>query len=119
MLRASSPETAFWSRVIESFEAHRPMLLASFEAFTQSQHVPEIRERIAAAYEDAREGLGMLFMGAAGVDPATARASGAVGLAMLTGLMTQWLTDPERTPTGREVAEGLRALALAGTRTGG
>src|SRR5215203_5758838 len=90
-----------WTRVIGSFEAHRPALVASFEAFVRAEHSPELRARIAAGQEGARLWLAALFgevEGTAGAE--SARAVGSFHLALLNGVMVQWLVDPERTPSG-------------------
>jgi len=106
-----------WTRVIESFEAHRPALIASFEAFVQAEHSPELREQIAAGQEDTRSWLAVLFGNLAGAaDEATARAVGSFHLALLNGLMVQWLVDPELAPSGREMAGALRTI-LEGVRS--
>ena len=102
---------AIWTRVIESFEAHRPALVASFEAVVQAQHSPELREQLAEGHEQARLWLAALFgrMGSTvGEEPV--RAGGSFHLALLNGLMVQWLLDPDRAPTGRDMAEALRTI---------
>ncbi|MER7128139.1 hypothetical protein [Streptosporangium saharense] len=51
----------------------------------------------------------------------TVRALGSVQLALLSGVMVQWLADPEQAPTGAEILEGLRSLVdlfEAAERTG-
>ncbi len=55
-----------WGQVIESFEAHRPALVASFEAFVQAEHSPELRKEIAARHEETRFWLVELFRGIGG-----------------------------------------------------
>jgi len=103
---------AVWTRVIESFEAHRPALIASFEAFVQAEHSPELREQIAASHEKARLWLAALFprIGSAAGE-GSERTVGSFYLALLNGLMVQWLLDPEHVPTGHDVAEALRMLS--------
>jgi AcrR family transcriptional regulator len=104
---------ATWARVIASFEAHRPALIASFEAFVQAEHSPELRKQIAAGHEEARLWLAALFRrigGAAG--GGSERTVGSFYLALLNGLMAQWLLDPERAPTGHDVAEALREITV-------
>jgi AcrR family transcriptional regulator len=103
-----------WSRVIETFSTHRAVWGASFEAFVQAQHVPELRTRLAEAMDMGRTGLALLFQGIA-EDAPEARAVGSVHLALLDGLMIQWMLDPERAPTGEQLADGLRTI-LAGAR---
>ena len=102
---------AIWTRVIESFEAHRPALIASFEAFVQAEHSPELRERIAAGHEAARLWLAALFrrIGSTAGE-GSERAVGSFHLALLNGLMVQWLLDPERAPSGQDMAEALLTI---------
>ena len=96
-----------WERVIRSFEAHRPALVASFEAFVRAEHAPELRARISAGHEEARSWLVELFGGATDGND---RAVGSFYLALLNGLMVQWMLDPERAPSGRDMAEALRTI---------
>ncbi|GAA2970350.1 hypothetical protein GCM10020227_43660 [Streptomyces flavovirens] len=58
----------------------------------QAERSPEVREHLAAGQCEAREGLG-----------------GSVPLALLSGLMLQWLVDPEHAPSGADVVAGLAA----------
>lgn len=83
-----------WQALVDSFTTHRALWVAQLEAAVQAQHSPEVRERLAEGQRRGREGLG-----------------GSVPLALLSGLMLQWLVDPEHAPSGAEVADGLRALA--------
>ena len=102
-----------WTRVIGSFEAHRPALVASFEAFVQAEHSTGLREELGAGHEQARVWLAELFgrIGGAG-GGASERTVGSFYLALLNGLMVQWLLDPERAPTGHDVTEALRKIVV-------
>lgn len=101
-----------WTRLIESFEAHRPMLVASFEAFAPAQRSPELRKQLADGQEEGRFGLAALFqrIEESAVDERTARTVGSFYLALLSGMIAQWLVDPERAPSGRDLTEGLREI---------
>jgi AcrR family transcriptional regulator len=101
-----------WTRVIESFEAHRPLWVASFEAFVQAQHSPELRKQLAAGHEEARFGLAALFqnLDESAVDERTAKTVGSFYVALMSGLVTQWLLDPQRAPSGRDMSEALRTI---------
>lgn len=105
---------ATWSRVIGTFETHRGVWVASFEAFAQAQHLPALRERLADAIEQGRTGLAAVLQGIP-EDAPEARAVGSLHLALLDGLMIQWMLDPERAPSGEDLADGLRTI-LAGAR---
>lgn len=102
---------AIWTRVVESFDTHRPLWTASFELIAQLDQAPEVRKAVADAQERARLGLAALFHR---LDPATdekkAWAVGSFYLALLPGVMAQWLIDPEHAPTGRDLAEALRTI---------
>jgi AcrR family transcriptional regulator len=108
---------AMWTRVVETFETHRPLWVASFEAFTHAQRSPELRRQLAAGYERSREGLAALVQTGGGgvVDERAARAVGSFLLALQAGLAAQWLLDPEHAPSAADMAEALRTLlAIAG-----
>jgi AcrR family transcriptional regulator len=83
-----------WQALIDSFTTHRALWVAQLEAVVQAERSPEVREHLAKGQREGREGLG-----------------GSVPLALLTGLMLQWLVDPDHAPGGAEVIAGLRSLA--------
>jgi AcrR family transcriptional regulator len=102
---------AIWTRVVESFDTHRPLWTASFELIAQLDQAPEVRTAVADAQERARLGLAALFHR---LDPALdekqARVVGSFYLALLPGVMAQWLIDPEHAPTGHDLAQALRTI---------
>ncbi|AEV84968.1 transcriptional regulator [Actinoplanes sp. SE50] len=89
-----SSAEARWQALIDTFGTHRALWIAQLEAAVQAEHSPELRERLAAAQRQGREGLG-----------------GSVPLALLSGLMLQWLVDPDEAPDGAQVVSELRAQA--------
>jgi AcrR family transcriptional regulator len=101
----------FWTRVIESFDAHRPLWAASFEVFGQVERVPEVRQLLADGVQQARIGFAALL---SNVDPAekeTAQMVGSFYYALLSGVLVQWLIDPQRAPSARDLTEALRIIA--------
>ena len=102
---------AIWTKMIESFETHRPIWVASFEMLAQIDHDPVVRDAVAEAQQVARLGLAQLFHD---IDPTIddkgARAVGSFYLALLPGVMAQWLIDPDEAPRGRDLADALRAI---------
>ena len=103
---------SMWERVIQTFITHRPLWVASFEAFTQSMRSPELREQLAANYEQARPWLAQAIqVGDRSMDPQTARSVGSLLLALQTGLAAQWLLDPDHAPSAGDVVDALRMLA--------
>ncbi|MEA5365886.1 TetR family transcriptional regulator [Amycolatopsis sp., V23-08] len=99
-----------WQRVIESIPEHQRMWAMTFEAYTQPDLDPAVREQLAKALELARFGLANLFQG---LDDgsAEARAVGTVHQALLSGVVLQWLADPDHAPSGTDLIHGLRLLA--------
>ena len=104
---------AVWTAVIESFGEYRGVLAASYELMVQAQETPEVHRRLAAAVQEARHALAALF---AGIDPATeperAHRVGSFYYALLSGLLTQWLIDPDQAPSGRDLAAALEELLI-------
>ena len=105
---------AVWTAVIASFRDYRGVLAASYELMVRAQEVPEVHRRLAAAAQEARHALAALF---AGVDPTTeperAHRVGSFYYALLSGLLTQWLIDPDQAPSGRDLAAALDELLVA------
>jgi hypothetical protein len=44
------------------------------------------------------------------LDEATVRTVGSAQMALMSGVVTQWLTDPATAPSAEEIAEGVRNL---------
>jgi AcrR family transcriptional regulator len=103
----------WWSTVIEAFRAQRQLWLASVEAFLQAERSPVVREQLALGNREARRGLSAWLLGVPEdqVDDATARSVGSVQLALISGLMIQWINDPDHAPSAEDVLRGLRAIA--------
>lgn len=100
-----------WTRVIESLAAYRPLWAAQFEIFAQIDHLPEIRQFLADAQQRGRLGLAQLLQNIdPAVEPDKARVVGGFYQALLSGMLVQWLTDPERAPSGRDLADALRTI---------
>jgi AcrR family transcriptional regulator len=108
---------AVWTRVIQSFGNHRGVLAASYEIMVRAEAVPEVRRRLAAAMEGARIALAELFTDVdAQAEPERARQVGSFYYAILSGLMTQWLVDPDSAPSGSDLAAALGEVLSAGSR---
>lgn len=100
-----------WSQVIDSVHSDRPMLVAAVEALAQAERSPEIRERIADAFDAARPTLAAHLHGPALGDDADVRAASSVHMALIAGITQQWLVDPERAPAATDIVRGLRLIA--------
>jgi AcrR family transcriptional regulator len=100
------------TRIIDSVHENRQIWLASYEAFMQAQRSPELREHMAAGQLDGKQGLAAMAAGVpeAEVPESEVRTIGAVEMALISGLVIQWLTDETTAPTASEVLTGLRKL---------
>jgi len=101
----------FWTRVIDSFQASSQVWLATFDIFTVAQRDPEIRAAVADGLEDGRKLWARLLYGVDDTDEATVRAIGSLHQALVSGVLVQWLIDPERAPSPAALALGLKAIA--------
>jgi AcrR family transcriptional regulator len=113
---------AFWRQVIASYADHRWLWLATIEAAVQAEHSPKLRELLAASLGQGRTGLaaGLLGVPEDTLDGQAERALGSVQLALMSGILVQWLIDPGQAPAERDIAEGILTLAahLTGPEAG-
>jgi AcrR family transcriptional regulator len=102
---------ATWTRAIAAFEGLRPVLIASVEAVAQAERVPEVRAQLAAGLDEGRFGLAALFQD---LDPQRDKRQawqvGSFYQALMSGIVVQWLVDPQHAPTGRDLATALRSI---------
>ncbi|AEV87432.1 TetR family transcriptional regulator [Actinoplanes sp. SE50] len=109
----ADPLLDFWRRVIGSIQTDRPLWLASIEVALQAEHNPQLKEQLAGGLTAGRTGMAAMLTGIAEdqLDEATVRSLGAVQMALMSGVVTQWLTDPASAPSAEEVVAGVRMLA--------
>ncbi|GIE89135.1 TetR/AcrR family transcriptional regulator [Actinoplanes regularis] len=106
------PMLDFWRRVIRSIQTDRPLWLASIEVALQAEHNPQLREQLAGGIQAGRSGMAAMLTGTPEdqLDEATVRSLGSVQMALMSGVLTQWLTDPKNAPSAEEIVAGIRAL---------
>jgi hypothetical protein len=101
-----------WARILEVATANRQLWAANFEVSPYIDTIPEVKAVMAAAQEKAREGLAELFISSLRpADPAADRSVGAFHYALMTGVIAQWLIDPEKAPTAKDLTEALKLIA--------
>jgi len=100
----------FWTRVIDSFQASSQVWLATFDIFTVAQRDPEVRAAVADGLEDGRKLWARLLYGVDDADEEKMRAIGSLHQALVSGVLVQWLIDPERAPSAAELARGMQAI---------
>ncbi|MFI6922357.1 TetR/AcrR family transcriptional regulator [Nonomuraea spiralis] len=103
---------AMWAQLIASINEHRTLWLANLEALVQAEHSPELREQLVAGQREGRRGMAAQLTGVPEeeITEGEVRAVGSVNLALLLGVMAQWLNDPEAAPSAADVVEGLRTI---------
>lgn len=104
---------ALWQQAIASYNSNRKLWLASVEAAVEAEHTPRVRELMVQALGEGRRGVtaGLLGVPEDEVDDRSLRTVGAVQLALMSGVLVQWMLDPEHAPSGADVADGLVELA--------
>ncbi len=101
----------YWIRVLDTFASHRRLWAATFEIFGQVERVPEFRRFVGDALQDARRAWALMLSDIdATVDEKRALAVGSFYQALLTGVLSQWLIDPEHAPSGQDLALALREI---------
>ncbi len=100
----------FWAAVTDSFATSRQVWLATFDIFTVAQRDPEVRAAVADGIDDARAFWAQALYG---IDPADqrARAVGSLHQALVSGVLVQWLIDPDRAPAPADLAQAMAAIA--------
>ena len=105
---------AFLDVVLGNTRTERALAAASLQWVAQIEFSDRVRGQLAETYARARREFAAMLLGVAEdeVDDDTARAVGSLGLALVNGVVLQALIDPERAPSGRDVAAAVRAVAL-------
>jgi AcrR family transcriptional regulator len=107
---------AFLDVLIDKVRTDRAMVAASVQWVAQIEFSAAVRGQLAEAFDGARRAFAAMLLGVEEVDDESALAVGSLGLALVNGLVLQWLVDSDRAPSGREVAAALRAVATSAGR---
>jgi AcrR family transcriptional regulator len=99
----------FWTHVIDSFRTSAEVWMATFDVFSVAQRNPEVRAAIADGLADGRLLWAQALYGA-DADPKIIHAVGSLYQALLSGVLVQWLIDPERAPSAADLARALLAI---------
>ncbi|ROQ34525.1 TetR family transcriptional regulator [Streptomyces sp. PanSC19] len=102
---------AVWARLIAAAEVSRPVWKLQTEVVTRLDDDEKLREAIKEPQREGRLGIaeGMLGIDPE-ADPEKARVAGLLLQALATGVMIQWMVDPETAPSADDLTEGLRVL---------
>jgi len=86
---------------------------ATFDVFGVAQRDPQVRAAVAQALDDGRALWASALYGldGHGDDQPVARAVGSLHQALLSGVLVQWLIDPDRAPSAADLTAALRAVS--------
>jgi AcrR family transcriptional regulator len=103
----------FWAHVIDSFRANAGVWAATFDVFGVAQRDPQIGAAVAQGLDDGRAMWARAIYGldVHGDDHGVARAVGSLYQALFSGVLIQWLIDPDRAPSAADLAAALQAIA--------
>jgi AcrR family transcriptional regulator len=112
-LSAQERFTRVFDDVSATFDENQALWMASFELIIEIDHIPGAREMFQHALPEARKGLANLILGIPEdeVDQELELSAGSVLYSLMAGLLIQRFADARRTPTGADLARGLRVLA--------
>jgi AcrR family transcriptional regulator len=103
--------------IVDRFEEFEPYLRSFVEAFPPALRSQELKESMAAAYQDVRVAGGEMFQrilaDGGSLEQGEAQVLAAMVMAMGDGLILQWLLDPANTPTSDQIIDAVDAAARA------
>ncbi|CAL9295130.1 TetR/AcrR family transcriptional regulator [Streptomyces olindensis] len=108
-----------WANIISTMRDPGSMWRLSMEIVAMGDQLPEVREHLARAQRGGARGIVTLFHGGHEDDVPEERVDtlGYFYLTLMMGLMAQWTFDPKSAPEAGRLAEGLRQVIEAATRT--
>jgi len=104
-----------WARLIETFETERSLWAANMELFSQLDHMPEIRSAMGENLQVARSELASIFLHQerSAISKQTAGTIGKFLHVLLSGLIMQWMIDPEHALSAHDLTHSLLAITAA------
>ncbi|MFI1757516.1 TetR/AcrR family transcriptional regulator [Streptomyces sp. NPDC020571] len=109
-----------WSNVIATMKEPGSPWRLSMEIIVIGDQMPELRDHLAKAQQEAGRGFIPLLMGGREED-VSGDELGTLGMfyvTLMTGLIAQWTFDPKTAPEADRLAEGLRRVIEAATGGG-
>lgn len=105
-----------WGRMVAAFPAHRALWRLQTEVLARLDEDEKLAEALRSWQARGREELAGLFLGGdvSGRDPEKARVAGLFFQALVAGVMSQYILDPESAPTAEDLTAGLKVLTGEG-----
>jgi AcrR family transcriptional regulator len=107
---------ASWLALTDTFEEHRQLLVAFVELHTQAERSAELRDYLAEIYNESRAAVARMVNAALSdveIGEDHMRAITSLLIAAHNGLLLQWLVDPQTTPSGPQLIDGLQSILPA------
>ncbi|MFJ8932699.1 TetR/AcrR family transcriptional regulator [Streptomyces sp. NPDC102364] len=108
-----------WGNVIESLGKPDSMWHLGMELVVLGDKLPAVREIVGKAQSEGGRGTIPIFMG--GEEPPADHPSvdtlGKLYMTLMTGLIAEYMLDPESAPSAEELTEGMRRLITAAQAT--
>ena len=104
---------ASWKGLGDTFEEHRPLMVAFVEALAQAERSAELRDQLAELYEESRATIARIVQASlrdGALADEQARGCASFLIAVCDGLLLQWLVDPRRAPSGESMIVALEAV---------
>ena len=102
-----------WREMLGRTEANQPLMVAYVEAMAQVARAPDLREKMAAAYEQCREKIAEVVRESLPVDSEVdVHAVASFIIAVVDGIALQHMVDPGRAPGGERLVDALAAAVL-------
>lgn len=103
-----------WGHIIDSFRTNAGVWMPAFDAFLVARHEPEVRDALANGLEDGRLLWANVLDEEAPEDARVLqeedRAVGSLFQALISGVLVQWLIDPDRAPSAADLMRALLAV---------
>jgi AcrR family transcriptional regulator len=104
----------YWTHMIESVQTHRPLVMATFDAFMQMDQSEDVKRMLVNGMRDARRLWAEVFHGVdADLEPARANQLGSFYQALLSGMLVQVLIDADDAPTATDIVTAVRLVAAS------
>ncbi|CAM5261172.1 TetR/AcrR family transcriptional regulator OS=Streptomyces alboniger OX=132473 GN=CP975_25335 PE=4 SV=1 [Streptomyces alboniger] len=108
-----------WANVIATMREPGSLWHLSMEIVVMGDQLPDVRDHLARAQREAGRGFVPMLMGGREEDVSdeTADTLGMFYVTLMTGLIAQWTFDPKTAPNAEQIAEGLRQVIAAATKS--
>ncbi|MFI5907827.1 TetR/AcrR family transcriptional regulator [Dactylosporangium sp. NPDC051541] len=102
----------YWEHMINSVHTQRPLLMATFDAFLEAEKSEAVKTMLIEGMRDARRLWAQVFHGIdAAIEPAKADLVGSFYQALVSGVLTQVLLDPDDAPTAQDLTAAVNIVA--------